>query len=415
MKINKKLEEEVFQNYYLDLYINHIIFSKEEVFDNKLETCTESFVLDEFLDRLLYMITSLNEENYYPEYTIANMGKLISKIKTLTDKKIISKIEEEYNELKDKESSEDKYVMESIYKFMDVASVRNNETCYNKEAIEYSIVFDYYTFTDLISDSEISINEYYIYSIKKFLLTFPEVFLDKDINRRAKEILKTNIDCEEAERLLYKMNHIKNFQETNFDYEKFSSMLDYVYFQNMIYYKDTIKKGIELLTPGKMETLYAIIEQGGVDDQEAKNNIIDIMYEYKENVINKMDDEEKKEVLKRHNEYLGMLNSITNFEYAMFDSDIINRYDKLDYIRSILHPKNPCKLIKQDIKYLNYLITDSNIQPSDELYLSVNKCISLAPCMFDDEVVYEKTMDLLKKNNYHNNFTKKLIKKIHGR
>ena len=392
--------------YYISVYLESVLFCDDVVL--RVQNDIEQLTNPEVLFILLDLLNELEYTKKYPKEIVDNIGKLIELLKNNTTHELLNKIELKYNEIKDYEYSDEVYYEEAMLKVFNINSAMDES--YNKEVLRNSIIFDYYTFTSLLDDNiKIDQNYFYILSIKKFLLTYPDMFKDKDIRRRAFNILNKN-KYEETDHLIYKIKHINKHQNT-FNYGEFKALVYYLIVESMVYDREYIKEKEELINYQTIRQLYQIIDDNLISNESVKNNMYVILFKFKELYIDNLDKENKKELLNEYNNYIGKLNSNNEYDFDLKKSEHKLRYDILDKLENIEYDIS--SLLNQDLNYLNYLTTSTEIENTDKIYLSINKCIALAPSLFDDPDVYNRTMTLLNKNTIHNNITKRKVNKLY--
>lgn len=403
------------QSYYISLYLDSVFFCDDSIV--RIKDNIEAITSKETLEIFYNYLEEIESELCYPKEIINSIGEVINYIKPYINEESIlsySKVENKYNEIKDLEFNDGKYLYEAILKNFDISSVFDER--FNKEVIRNSVIFDYYAFTALLSDEvEIDNNYFYIMSLKKLMLVYPEIFLDININRRALNILEANKEYEESERLIYKMNNIEKFQENNFNYSSFVSLIDYIVVESMLLNSKNIKDNKSLLTYSSLNTISELIDKECIDNEKMKKNMYNILSQYKEIYIDEasISKDYRAKLLEKYNNCIGKLNSLKEYNQDTVMGEFILRSDFIDKVRIMFKPYNLDELCKQDIEYIKYLINSSEIENKDTFYLTINKCLELLPSMFDNKIIYEKTISLLDKNTIHNNITKRKVNKIY--
>ena len=404
-----------FQKYYISLYLDSVFFCDDSIarIKDNIDSITSSEALEVFYDTLVEIESTL----CYPKEVVNSIGEIIDYIETHIKEEnieLFNKIKNKYFEIKDLEFNDGKYLYEAILKCLDVDNVYNQN--FNVEVIRNSIIFDYYAFTSFLSDDiEIDKNYYYIMALKKLMIVYPEIFLDKEINKRALDILEKNKEYDEAERLTYKMEHIDLFLDVHFNFSEFTSVIDYTVVEAMLLKRQNIQKYKPLLTSGSIHTVFEIIDKNCLDNEVMKKNLYDIMSTYKEMYFEdpSIPKDIKKRFMLKYNEYIGKLNQINNYDQDTVMGEFKLRTDIIDKIKTMFKPFKLDGLFDQDIEYLKHIIYSSEIDNKDTLYLTLNKCLRLIPSMFDNKKIYDKTMSLLDENNIHNKLVKKKINKIY--
>ena len=409
------MNSEELQSYYISLYLDSIFFCDDSI--ARIKDNIDAITSEEALCGIYNLLLEIEIELCYPKEIVKSIGDVIEYIKPYINKEneeIYMVIKDKYNQVKELDLNDGKYLYEAILKNFDVDNVFNRK--FNKEVIRNSIIFDYYTFTTLLDDNiEVDENYFYIMSLKKLLLVYPQIFLDAGINKRALDILEVNKRYEETERLVYKMNNIEKFQENNFNFSAFTSIIDYVVVVSMLFNRKNIEKNTSLLTPSSISTIFELTDKKCIDDSNMKKNMYEIMSKYREKYVDipSVSKEYRKKFIKRYNDSLGNLNGLTEYNHDTVLAEYISRSDIINKITNMFKPLDLNQLFEQDIEYFNYLINSSEIENKDNIYLTINKCLYLVPSMFDNEKIYNKTMLLLEKNNIHNSIVKKKINKIY--
>lgn len=380
-------ESKKFTNYYLSTFIDYLLFSDADL--NEAETI--NMINDDmFLNVFLNKLNKSKEKYSYPESVLGRMKTIIE---SLNNSVLLDEIKNQYNIISNN-TSNDIYFDELSTKFMRLEYLNEDELLVDKDLIEKSIAFDYITIYTLIDDNmDIQKSPLYISSIKKFLYEYPEMFIDKKINKRAMEILK-NQDDEEKDNLLYKIKHIDKFQTNNFSYMNFKYLYEYILIQNMLIDSVFMEKNADKIKDVTLNTLYNMIDLQIIGDERAKKNALEIMYTYKENNIYNMEDSEKKEFIDQYNDYLGKLNCLNSSDILINIENGV-RLSGIKIFRPII---NIDKYIRNDLKFLNYLIYDEELDiDSYELELTINKLLKMYPYMFENDEIYEKTMNCISK------------------
>lgn len=415
-------QELKFVKYFNKINIDAMIF--EQDFIKELDDCD---VKELSSDINLDCISDLLEEisyGHYPKFATDNLGILIKYLNKNSEKNK-EKIEEmlkHYEEIKNIETDNKIYLYEAFYKVIDSQYLKALDYInVDEESIIASIRFDSVTINTLINKNiEVLDTIFYVFSIKKFLLELPELFLDKDINKRAIEILEKNIKHDGASRLIYKLKHIEKFIENNFSMVYYKTLYDYIVLQNMLNNNIILRRNTEYISEDIMENLYYLIDENLIKDEKNKKAAYEIMNAYKDNKYDNLTTEQKREFLKKHNEYIGKLNSMTEYSNIIITSEYATRLDGINKGRVMIKPLDLDTLINKDLQLINLYMFDEkqyeeeskNIDHND-LYLCVNKFTKLAPSIFDDDIIYRRTMELLDSKNIPTKKVREKVKRIY--
>ena len=411
-----------FVKYFNKLTIDGIIFSNNildelETNDiNELQTDINLECIKEILDEISY--------GHYPKSIIENTGILINYIKEncTENKETIEELNNSFNNLKETPTDEKLYLYEAFYKVLDSTYLPHLDYIeVDEESIRESIKFDSYTMYTLVNEEmEILNTELYLYSIRKFLIEMPEMFQDKKINKRALEILEKNKNIEGTDRLIHKIKHIDKFMENNFTVPKYKALYDYIVLQNMLNNNTLLKQYSNRISTDIIATLFSIIEEDLIKDEKNRKNALEILAMYREYIYENATKEEQKEYLKKHNKYLSILNSKTNFSDEMVYSECKTRINGTDTLKYTLKPLDIDNLIIKDLQILGLYMSDDKQYikrkqeiEHEDIYLCINKFISIMPSIFDDETIYKRTLDLLDTKNVQTTKTKNKVKKIY--
>lgn len=408
-----------FYSYYLSIY-NDTLFFDNDIYET-LENSKKIILSDDYLESLCSKIGDMKEQLFYPKKAIDNIENIIDYIKENIENsnELLDYIIEEFEYIKQMPCSDKIYISELMIKFIDVDLYLDLQKLkINKEMIENSIYFDLIALYDLTHDSEIKSSDYYILSLKKFIHDFPEMFLDENINSKALEILDKNALNKDAERLRYKITNIKKFINNNFDYVKFKALFDYVLVQNMIIDKENINRYKDFIDEELLNTVYYIIDNNLISSEIERKNLLEIVNIYKENTTKDLTKDELKQFLAIHNDYIGKINLMDPSDDKMTVSEYQIRQKRIHYMFNNL---NIGYLIECDLCVLYmYLIDDQEYQKKikkidhKDLYLSINKFLKLAPSIFDNKIIYDRTMDMLDSNNIETRKTKNKVKRIYN-
>lgn len=418
MNINKNKLAFYFNKISLDALLISKDF-KESLNEIKIEELTSDINLMVILEKLKNI-----KYGHYIKEELDNLKIIVEILKSEDiNNEIIDEIINEYENVKDTKTDEKVYLIECFYKVMDSSYLKGFDyiESIDKENVKYTIEFDNVTIYTLINDKyEIYETDYYICSIKKFLIEFPEMFKNKKINKRALEILEKNKSSKDAERLMYKIKNINKFTETNFDILLYKSLYDYIIVQNMLNNNKFLDENIDLITTNKIEILFNLIDEKLIKDEKNKQAAYKILQEYKEKKLPYLSDENKKELIKKINEYIGKLNQMTDFD-LLLQSEYATRLKNLSVSEFIFNPLKIDELIKKDLAVFSlYMFDDEKYKENleiinhEKLYLSINKFINLNPSMFDDETVYKRTIDLLDANDRNTKKVKNKVNKIYN-
>ena len=414
------MEEKTIDSFFMSLYNDAIIFSRDK-FDEKLKS-TEYIDDDSFLKSVIYKINDIIKRQDYPKFAIENLGKMVEYIsKKYKDNNYIEKINIQYDKLLDINSN-DVYAYEAMVKFCGLDCALLDEMDIDCELIEQSIIFDFIAFKDLkMGNDNIEKNYLYIASLKKFFLEFPEMFLDKTINQNARKILELHMDDIEAKRLMYKLKHIDKFINNNFDYLKFKSLVDYIVIQAMLVNSKQYDLNKKLVGRDKIETLYTMIEKNLLYEPKMRRNALEIMSNYKNDIILSLPKEEKEHELFIYNNMLGKLNTYDDKKSILIESECVKRLDNIGKFKSMFIPIEIEQLIQNDLLVMIYLLTEKEKKEKGKqidysnVYSSINKFYNIVPEIFDNPEIYERTMKLLSKKDIHTMITKNKIKSIYKR
>ncbi len=418
MNINKNKLAFYFNKISLDALLISKDF-KESLNEIKIEELTSDINLMVILEKLKNI-----KYGHYIKEELDNLKIIVELLKRENpNNEIIDEIINEYENVKDTKTDEKVYLIECFYKVMDSSYLKGFDyiESIDKENVKYTIEFDNVTIYTLINDKyEIYETDYYICSIKKFLIEFPEMFKNKKINKRALEILEKNKSSKDAERLMYKIKNINKFTDTNFDILLYKSLYDYIIVQNMLNNNQFLDENIDLITTNKIEILFNLIDEKLIKDEKNKQAAYKILQEYKERKLPYLSDENKKELIKKINEYIGKLNQMTDFN-LLLQSEYVTRLKNLSVSEFIFNPLKIDELIKKDLAVFSlYMFDDEKYKENleiinhEKLYLSINKFINLNPSMFDDETVYKRTIDLLDANDRNTKKVKNKVNKIYN-
>lgn len=418
MNINKNKLAFYFNKISLDALLISKDF-KESLNEIKIEELTSDINLMVILEKLKNI-----KYGHYIKEELDNLKVIVELLKSEnTNNEIIDEIINEYENVKDTKTDEKVYLIECFYKVMDSSYLKGFDyiESIDKEEIKDTIEFDNVTIYTLINDKyEIYETDFYICSIKKFLIEFPEMFKNKKINKRALEILEKNKSSKDAERLMYKIKNINKFMDTNFDILLYKSLYDYIIVQNMLNNNKFLDESIDLITTNKIEILFNLIDEKLIKDEKNKQAAYKILQEYKERKLPDLSDENKKELIKKINEYIGKLNQMTDFD-LLLQSEYVTRLKNLSVSEFIFNPLKIDELIKKDLAVFSlYMFDDEKYKENleiinhEKLYLSINKFINLNPSMFDDETVYKRTIDLLDANDRNTKKVKNKVNKIYN-
>ncbi len=418
MNINKNKLAFYFNKISLDALLISKDF-KESLNEIKIEELTSDINLMVILEKLKNI-----KYGHYIKEELDNLKIIVEILKSEDiNNEIIDEIINEYENVKDTKTDEKVYLIECFYKVMDSSYLKGFDyiESIDKENVKYTIEFDNVTIYTLINDKyEIYETDYYICSIKKFLIEFPEMFKNKKINKRALEILEKNKSSKDAERLMYKIKNINKFTDTNFDILLYKSLYDYIIVQNMLNNNKFLDENIDLITTNKIEILFNLIDEKLIKDEKNKQAAYKILQEYKERKLPYLSDENKKELIKKINEYIGKLNQMTDFD-LLLQSEYATRLKNLSVSEFIFNPLKIDELIKKDLAVFSlYMFDDEKYKENleiinhEKLYLSINKFINLNPSMFDDETVYKRTIDLLDANDRNTKKVKNKVNKIYN-
>ena len=418
MNINKNKLAFYFNKISLDALLISKDF-KESLNEIKIEELTSDINLMVILEKLKNI-----KYGHYIKEELDNLKIIVEILKSEDiNNEIIDEIINEYENVKDTKTDEKVYLIECFYKVMDSSYLKGFDyiESIDKENVKYTIEFDNVTIYTLINDKyEIYETDYYICSIKKFLIEFPEMFKNKKINKRALEILEKNKSSKDAERLMYKIKNINKFTDTNFDILLYKSLYDYIIVQNMLNNNQFLDENIDLITTNKIEILFNLIDEKLIKDEKNKQAAYKILQEYKERKLPYLSDENKKELIKKINEYIGKLNQMTDFN-LLLQSEYVTRLKNLSVSEFIFNPLKIDELIKKDLAVFSlYMFDDEKYKENleiinhEKLYLSINKFINLNPSMFDDETVYKRTIDLLDANDRNTKKVKNKVNKIYN-
>lgn len=418
MNINKNKLAFYFNKISLDALLISKDF-KESLNEIKIEELTSDINLMVILEKLKNI-----KYGHYIKEELDNLKIIVEILKSEDiNNEIIDEIINEYENVKDTKTDEKVYLIECFYKVMDSSYLKGFDyiESIDKENVKYTIEFDNVTIYTLINDKyEIYETDYYICSIKKFLIEFPEMFKNKKINKRALEILEKNKSSKDAERLMYKIKNINKFTDTNFDILLYKSLYDYIIVQNMLNNNKFLDENIDLITTNKIEILFNLIDEKLIKDEKNKQAAYKILQEYKERKLPYLSDENKKELIKKINEYIGKLNQMTDFN-LLLQSEYVTRLKNLSVSEFIFNPLKIDELIKKDLAVFSlYMFDDEKYKENleiinhEKLYLSINKFINLNPSMFDDETVYKRTIDLLDANDKNTKKVKNKVNKIYN-
>lgn len=418
MNINKNKLAFYFNKISLDALLISKDF-KESLNEIKIEELTSDINLMVILEKLKNI-----KYGHYIKEELDNLKIIVEILKSEDiNNEIIDEIINEYENVKDTKTDEKVYLIECFYKVMDSSYLKGFDyiESIDKRKVKDTIEFDNVTIYTLINDKyEIYETDYYICSIKKFLIEFPEMFKNKKINKRALEILEKNKSSKDAERLMYKIKNINKFTDTNFDILLYKSLYDYIIVQNMLNNNKFLDENIDLITTNKIEILFNLIDEKLIKDEKNKQAAYKILQEYKERKLPYLSDENKKELIKKINEYIGKLNQMTDFN-LLLQSEYVTRLKNLSVSEFIFNPLKIDELIKKDLAVFSlYMFDDEKYKENleiinhEKLYLSINKFINLNPSMFDDETVYKRTIDLLDANDKNTKKVKNKVNKIYN-
>ena len=429
-------------NYVNMLYIDYLFFSDniDEILENESKDAFFNLI---FVSSLSFKLNDLLENQYYPIKCIKNLEKIINYLnvsyfdyKTIDEQifcnKIIKLLNKRFKSIKDKEATNQIYSYEYMMKFGTLENLKkmnSNELEIDVNEIEESIIFDYKVIRLLLEKDFIEddfSNENYLYSIKKFLSDFPEMFLDKEINERALYIL--NKQCnKESKVLIFKLKNINKYQKkTNFKYVEFLALYDHILFQNVSLGNKCEVDYKKVIENKSLVTLYSFIDKEMIYDKNAHKNLRNFMFNCLEYVRENKVIEELKQFLIEYNIYLGKLNTYENYNFREYiDSELLFRYGFIKSSFKILFNYNDklqqeiANKVKDDLDILNlyYLDEEDYIKEKEtlkdkEIYTSIKKISMILPTIFDDFTINTRTIDMLEISDIKKSENKKLIKAI---
>lgn len=387
-----KNDEKNFINYFFMTYINSLIFNHE---DKKiLKNDINLFSDPDFINSLVNKLKIMKDGPSYPTEVIKRIRIIIDEVSKYTDSSTNEIIQNEYIELKSKKHNGDIYLNEYVKRFMEPSDVLLPTMYIEKGDINNSILFDFATLYSLINPKqEININEYYLYSIKNFLCEYPEMFLDKLVNKRALEIINKQEESELKERLSYKIKNINKFKNKQIDYYNIRGTYKYILLQNMLIDKEILKEN-ESDIFNLLEQLKDIIDNDLIDDEYERKNAHELL-DYCKEQANSLSKEEKAIVFDEINEYIIKLN-LLEFKKEKMISELFIRFGRYRLKEAYNNIENVDILIHNDLKVMQYLLNgkDNGLYIEDA-YLSIRKLLFLCPTLFDDYKVYERASELL--------------------
>lgn len=403
---------EKFLKYWYSVFYDSLIFDKNGIIN--INSYQEDLVKDEYLNGLNDKIQQIITTKCYPKFAIERIGNIIEFIKGNADNKLIFEIEEKYNGIKNTTLNyEYMYYDEAMKKFLDINLVKSfNDFKLDFGVIEKSVVYDYVTFYDLCHENlDVQESPFYVASLKKFFIDLPEMFLAENIHNRAIQMLEKNQNNPDTQNLLY---NIQNNYVDGFRFADIKGLYDTVLIQNMLYDRDLIREKAHLLDSNQIGTVYYFISQSAIGDSTIKDNLYYILSEYRSGVLEKISSDNRKELFERHNKYIEILNSFDDYNYDMLENDLIQRFSS---IRELKRAKNLDfkKLFKTDLDILNYIIYGEQMDSSADIHLSINKFLYLTPYIFDNQQIYNRTLELLNDKNKNDKKIKKIIVEEFGR
>lgn len=422
-------------SYFTNQYIETLMFSNniEEELEDKDRFLNLLFVSNLY-SKLKTIIDS--DEQFFPKKSIDNLEKIIEFINSKdtellnVDDEIIMQnmikiINKNFEKVKEMDINENIYFYEYLVKKANLEDYKNFKLFDiepSKEEIEDSINFDFKVINILLKNDfeELDYSDIrYLYSIKKFFNDLPEMFLDYEINRRTIYILEQQ-NNKEAKILISKMNKIEHRQEnSSFDICKFKSLYDYILTENIMVSNNVELDYKNLIEEETLKTIYYIIDKDLIYNKECNDNIKKVLFNCSDYVRDNYEGENIKEFFEKYNEYLGKLNLKREYScYELYNSEMILRYSKLNILKIFLNLKNNFEdklkeLLKLDLEIIKYYLDDKydlNKFQDKEVELSIFKFYNLVPSIFNNETIYNKTIDLLNLSKKSKN--KKLIKSL---
>lgn len=394
----------IIDQYYYKIYNEVLLFSSniKEMIDH---INPNIFQNNNYLINIYCLLNELEEDLYFPEYVIENLGELIKKIIELNEpQEIIKEISFKYINICDKKSNSKIYLYEYYDKYGTIKELNIKNMEYLEQfdidlvQFENGIICDYELLYALLNDEEISIKVEYIKSIRKFIIQCPQLFYNKKINKKAISILE-QFNNNETNQLISKLKNIKNNNKL-FNFNEFLTLYYFILYQNILIDDNCI----ENISEGFISSIYNYIDSNIIFNP--KKNLYNLMSKYRDKIISNYNKEEQRELLEQFNIYLGKLNSINETrDMILLEEKMRNLSDNKDYKQ----------MIKQDLQLLNMFVLD------EEKYLlekevdvdideSIVKLYNIVPNIFLDQTIYERTLELAKEKKIKNK-----IKKIYKR
>lgn len=412
-----EIEYQDINHYFIDKYTDAILMltdfesSKELIDDNLLREDNYLYYLN---DKMEYIL----ESKIYPKIVINNLGKMIKHIKEINGKNdLLKELSKKYEKIENLEDSDELYTKEFCLKY---SSIDNLNKDFNVNELRKSIILDFQVLCDLIYETESKYEYDSEKSIRKFMFEYPEMFLDKEISKNTINILEKN-NTEDSNKLIRKIKKMKRKELYSFDMNEYKRLYYYILLQNMMANKLDNKIVIENFYDDidyLIEYLHIEIDSDMICDERMKQKTIDIMFEIREYMHDNLDIEDYKEFLKTHNEYLSKINCLNINANKYYYEEYMRRATGKDKFKYTFEPLQNNLLLLNDLSLLQLYIKDEEtynkekeaFMNNDKINLSVNKFIYLYPSLFDDEIILNRTLEILDANKKNKNLCKKIRK-----
>ena len=380
-------------NYFYQLYTDFILFNKEADV-----SCDMGFFKEkDYLKYLTCLIEVYLPIVAYPEAQLDKLIVFLNDIKDESNKdeinRLIKKVEEEKEN--NGEHRIDKIKIEAEKKTLNIKNILDKEIIFDSSLIG----FDYYAFISLFKDeTEILNNPKYLYSFKKFLIDYPELFNSKKIKKRAINILESqNLDDQYKEFIHQIKYYIENSDKlclSRFDFSKTKSVYYMTVAFNMLFDKSNISKYDHLIDKELYECVNYIISNALYDSKSEVDNTYDILTLYKNRYIDKLPNREV--ALNRYNTMLNKLNLIEVKHLDKTVYDFSKRFNLFELLKGIANRDLEVnELLKNDLGLLNNLINNEEMEDNDKLYLSFGKLYNMVPFIYEQPEVLRKAEGVL--------------------
>lgn len=331
-------------NIYKEVAINFYFINYIMLYDVNFEDYKEIVLNDIFLYELENILEENIENNLYTEEMYERLGKLIEYINSNVEIKNITNL---YNMLKEYPSYEF-YNNEFLFKYDLINNdLKDKIFVWNKKEIEESVKDDYTIILCLNLDfekfKEIYSSKYagninYLLFLNKFIKTFPSLILDKKYKEKILYTLEYNQKLENKSEMFTKMNDniynkVTNLKKKDinrhFNLKTFEQLYYNTMFEKMIVLNE--KVDIDYTNPKVLNNLYYFIDGYKLlFNVYMKNNLINIMDKFKNNIKNLN--------LKEYNEQLIKVNSMNLSENKFIINYLLNKNKKKELVEILTNP-----------------------------------------------------------------------------